>query len=112
MRVGKEYDLGPHPLKTIQVDSGDWNMDTTADIDVDVGIAFTRWRTMEVIIRNNANTDYRKLDFNGSASGIVQHTPGKGNTVMSLYRGAVGAFDGADYNSVDYNRAYITLGYN
>ncbi len=111
MRVERQQDLGPDPLKTVIVDINDWDMDTVASLDVDVKIHFNRWRSISVMIRNDDTTLFIRLSFNGDASGSAEHTNGKGNTIITLYRGVAGAFDNVNYNAADFNRGYITLGY-
>jgi len=84
-------------------------MDTTDNVDVDIGVHYSRWRTIYVLILNNAGTEIKKLGWKGSLSGWFHHDPVKGDTILTLERKVGGDFDKVDYNDGVMNRGYIAM---
>lgn len=111
MRIRSQYNLGPNPLRSKVMDIGDWNMDVTPEVDIDVGIPYQTWRHVMVIIRGDFDNTYIKLSVDGASSGMWEHNFAKTVNIMTLYRGLAGRFDIAGYSNVGYNRGYIVLNY-
>jgi hypothetical protein len=103
-------------VKTKIINIGDWNMDTTATLNVAHGLGslFKKIKSISVIVRNDADTTY--YDFTrGTTVGLVQ---GQVNTIDStnialerLAVGLSGVFDDAAFDSTSYNRGWITIVY-
>lgn len=96
------------------VEIGDWNMDTTAAVDIASGVTFTKIRSVNGIIRNDADTLYFPIAPSYSVSGSINpvtfeyaSTP----TTIRLARVAGGAFDSTNYNSTSYNRGWLVVEY-
>jgi hypothetical protein len=98
---------------TIEINIGDWNMDTTQAIFVNHGLTSVQSKTIRiksVTIRNDADSIYTAL--NSVTSGTVNG--GSGNvtaTNIALERVSAGLFDQSSYSSTSYNRGWITLEY-
>jgi hypothetical protein len=101
---------------TKTIDIGDWNMDTSSTVPVAHTLSATEWktiRTIDVIIRNDADTEYRPIDvLNAAATGVS----GGGvisldSTNIRLGRYTGGLFDSTDFDSTSYNRGWITFDY-
>ena len=90
-------------LQTIVVEIGDWNMDSTASVNVAHGIAdFKKIRSVTGIIRNDGDTTSYPIAEDCSVSSI-------GSTNVVLARTESGDFDSSDFDSTSYNRGWITL---
>ena len=91
------------------IDIGDWNMDTTLAVNVAHGLAdFKKVRTINVLIRNDADTTYTDLSwltpgFSDAKSYFISST----NVTISRSDG----FNSTDYDSTSYNRGWITIQY-
>jgi len=98
-------------LKCSVFDIGDWNMDSSATVNVTKGsINAQDIRMIDVFIRNDADTNYYKLDqydsvAAGSASGWIDTVA----SVIVLRRRASGDFDNTSFDSTSYNRGYVTI---
>lgn len=90
-------------------DIGNWNMDTTDELDVDVGVHYSRWRTICVMIIDDLGTTIKDIGWRGSLSGDWRHDPLKGDTILTLSRKVGGDFDSVDYDTAEYNRGYIAM---
>ena len=96
-----------------EVDIGDWNMDLSPIITVNIGVAASKFRGADVMIYNDAGTSFRPLNSQQTAgvedmNGSVFNASG---TSIDLVRTTGGAFDSADYNATSYNRGKITVRY-
>jgi hypothetical protein len=98
-------------LKCKVVEIGDWNMDADALKTVAHGISdYKKIRSIDCIIRNDADNDYFKLvrgDSNGGTIvGVDDGTP----SLISLSRAnSPGLFDAASYSATSYNRGWLTI---
>jgi hypothetical protein len=117
----KDQGAGALSLKTKVFQLGDWNMDSTASIDVtlDTGAnTMSKYLMINAMIRNDGDTQTNKLDvYPNSAtptmaggSGILIMYTG-GNTIARLYRGDSSVYDGTNYDSTSYNRGTLTVVY-
>ena len=84
-------------------------MDATDIVDVDVGVHYSKWRAITVLIRDDLGTTVKKLGWKGSLSGWFHHDPAKGDTILTLERKVGGDFDSIDYDTAVYNRGYISM---
>ena len=110
MRIQKEYDLGPDPLKTKELDTGNWNLNSTVSISVAHGLVLADIRECEAFIRNDVNTELFPIDH---SDGLV-NPDGKikvDATNVVLTKRVGGLFSGVDWDSVAYNRGWIQLRY-
>lgn len=91
------------------LDVGNWDMDATDSIDVDVLIHYNRWRHICVMIIDDLGTTIKRLGWKGSLSGWWHHDPAKGDTILTLERKIGGDFDSIDYDTAVFNRGYIRM---
>lgn len=104
-------------LLTKIVNIGDWDMDSTSLKVVPHGISnFKNIRALDVIVRNDADTIYYKLDRQGAGTDIFNYggISDIDATDVKLYRTGVTSgnpFDSTDFNSTSYNRGWITIWY-
>jgi hypothetical protein len=97
-------------LSTKVIDIGDWNMDTTNTLDAPHGLDdYNRVRSVSVLIRNDTDTRSYSLEIpnNSTPAGTVTVT----DTNVSMNRLGGGFFDGALFDSISYNRGWITIQY-
>jgi hypothetical protein len=117
-------------LKFATINIGDWNMDTTRSVFVDISSVVSsrsKVRILSAMVRPDGDTDYNKLmpldtvqnaafgDFTGvnpePQGGIDFGTLDAGSTNIVLSRKQSGFFDGTSWDSTSYNRGYLTIGY-
>jgi len=94
------------------LDIGDWNMDTTFNLDVAHGIVsgLSKIRTVQVSIIDDLGTSIH--DFNTvNGSETSTHTITWDGTNISLIRGNNGFFDATTFNLTPHERGWITVGY-
>ncbi|MBN1497637.1 MAG: hypothetical protein JXA07_12750 [Spirochaetes bacterium] len=85
---------------------GDWNMSTTASVNIAHGLTRSKIRDVVVEIRNDADTETRDLTTHEAS------TPGYyviGETNIVLTRGNL--FTNSFYESTSYNRGWIIIEY-
>ena len=99
-------------LITKLIEIGDWDMDATQALDVAHGLTFTKIRTVEVVIRDDANTGYYKLEKHDPTTGLMQGgVYSISSTNVRLTRLLSGVYDSTNYDSTGYNRGWITIQY-
>ncbi len=111
MKIHSQYNLGPKPAKRVEVAIGNWDMVALSLKHIDVGINYTVWKSWHVLIRNDTDDVYTALGINGKTSGHAEHTSGRGDTIMSLYRGVGGMYNHVDYDTAVFERGVIVLEY-
>jgi hypothetical protein len=96
---------GQSVMNTKELDIGDWNMDTTANLNVAHGLGgdWQKIRNICIVIRNDANTTHYDLMDSG-----VQYWD---STNITMERNAAGTFDNANFDSTSYNRGFIYIEY-
>jgi hypothetical protein len=98
-------------IKTKVIEIGDWDMDATVFVTVAHGIAdFHKIRSVNVLIRNDANTSYVPIDTFADGvkpAGIY----GFDTNTVDLFRTSAGHFDSVSFDSTSYNRGFITITY-
>lgn len=107
---------GSVKLKRKIVEIGDWNMDSTSTVNVNHGIAdFTKIRSVECYVRDDANTNIYPLDTAYTIGTPVTETQGTigsiSATFVSIFRLASGLFDSTLFDSTSYNRGWIHIIY-
>lgn len=97
------------PLKTKTVPIGDWNMDATTTVFVTHGIAdITKIKSVNVMIISDSLLSNTELGFVQSGGSIIQGGA-TGVTDVILLRESGGIFDNTDFDSLSFNRGFITI---
>lgn len=93
------------------IESGDWNMDTTASLSVDpvINDVMTIF-SCEVLIINDLGTTRTPIGLDGT-SGSGGYKMNGASQKIDLTRGVGGIFDNANYDSTSFNRAIIKIEY-
>jgi len=115
MTTGKGIKFGNGVTRVfVEIEIGDWDMDTTASVNVSHVLSLTEWKTIrqiDVIIRNDGDTGYYPLrkGYDGvTGNGFVNVI---GSTNITLNRVTGGDFDNVNFDSTSYNRGWITFWY-
>lgn len=94
---------------TINID--DWNMTSTTSISVPHGLSYKKIRSVNIIIRNDADTAYNNLSrLNGSTGLVSGGWTFNGATDLTLQKINGTIFD-AGYSATSFNRGFITIFY-
>ncbi len=104
---------GTNTIYTKIINIGDWNMDTTSQVDVAHGLTLTKIRQVTALIRNDTDTTYTPLTLGSisTAAEVNAWVAGCTSTNVNLQRKTAGAFDDTAYDSTSYNRGWITITY-
>ena len=99
--------------RTSIIELGDWNMDTTTNINVAHGLEYADIIKTEVFIRNDADTARDNISVGASAAdttpqGYVGTTD---STNVNIVRLTAGKFDAATYSTTSYNRGWLIITY-
>jgi hypothetical protein len=97
----------------VELEIGDWNMDTTTGVNVAHSLSATEWKTVRninVMVRDDADTGHFNIN-GGTGSGDGTATPSIGSTNVSMARETGGFFDSVNFDSTSYNRGWITFWY-
>ncbi len=103
-------------LKVKVFELGDWNMVSTAIIEVTHGLGSgfaQKVRSVDVIIRHNTNGQTYSLlhqagtpdDIIGGAIGVID------DTTIDVWRTTTGFFDTSSFDSTSFNRGWLTVWY-
>lgn len=113
---GTIEDEGNLHLKCKVVEIGDWNMDTTATVNVPVSgwgaSDYKRIRQVKAVIRNDGDATYYDIDTNigGTRAGAIDRiNTSVGYVIVSRITG--GSFDNASFTSIGFNRGWMTIWY-
>lgn len=88
------------------IDIGDWNMDLTTSVSKAHGLTRTKIRSVQVLIRNDADSAcYPFLNDHGSSAINI------GSTYVEIIRSTGGVFDSSNFDSTSYNRGWILIDY-
>ena len=104
---------GGDNILTRIVEIGDWNMDTGTQVTVahGIGASYKNIRSISVIIRDDDDSDYYKLE-RVALDGVIQGGVSLIQTVnISLDRLTGGIFDAALFDSTSFNRGWVTIQY-
>ena len=96
-------------LYTKVIDIGDWNMDSTSLISVAHGVTAANIRSINALIRNDANTSY--YDFAATDANTASRYILSQSTNIVISRALGGTFDQTSFDSTGYNRGWITIQY-
>ena len=111
-----ETGIGGVTLKRKVLAMGDWNMDSTTHIHVAHGLTLAKIRGAWGMIRNDADTIYNPVpniyadhsDFDIYADcGIATISA----TDVDIFRRDLSHFDSINYDSLTYNRGWVTIEY-
>lgn len=102
-------------LKCKVIEIGDWNMDTTASINLDLGISFKLIRAISIVVRDDSDTHYYP-------SPNMRTTPGQLDIgfhfaldvppeQIQIDRVTGSIFDSTNFDSTSYNRGWVTIWY-
>jgi hypothetical protein len=99
--------------RTEIIELGDWNMNTTTNIDIAHGLEYDDIIEAQVWIRNDANTIKDNI---GTGVDATDTTPqgyvGEIDaTNVNIVRLTGGKFDAAGYSTTSYNRGWLILTY-
>lgn len=88
---------------------GDWNMDSTASVNINHGLTIGKIRTVHVLIIQDS-TNYM-FELTIMDAGTVAGTFSILTSYITLTRTAGGVFDSVAYDATSFNRGFITIGY-
>lgn len=114
-----EFQMTPFSGGTVDVELeiGDWNMDTTSATTVSHGLSATEWKTVRnisLMVRNDLDTEYYTVDASAptTGGGFVNVLLDKlDSTNFNLYRLDFGSFDSGNFSATTYNRGWINFTY-
>ncbi len=99
-------------FKTIAI--GDWNMDSTATVDVNHTLTIGNIRSVSVMIRDDLGTTHYQatgsVDSTGFASADLQISL-VDSVKVRLHRLGAGTFDNTGFNATSFNRGWVTIVY-
>ena len=103
-------------FKTKTLDIGDWNMDTTAAVDVTHGVDHKKIRSIDVIIRDDTDAIHQPIDrgfndTNPTQQGAIGSDSYSSTAVRITRLAAPSAFDNAAYDSTSFNRGWVPITY-
>ena len=105
---------GTDKWEYMELDIGDWNMQTNKTDTISHGIA--NWKTIRsisVIIRNDDDDSYSQLSaatLDNTNNGVLEFTSSK-IILERVGDGGSGRYMNENYNDTSYNRGYITFWY-
>jgi hypothetical protein len=85
------------------IDIGDWNMDTTGNVNINHGLTLANIRSVSITIRRDDDALYFPIDSDGAGDWDVDATQ------VNITRVAASFFDGANFDSTSFNRGWITI---
>jgi hypothetical protein len=107
---GISFDSGNNNWVYVELEIGDWDMDTNATTTVAHSLSSTEWKTVrnyQAIVRRDDDTQYYGLYTQIGAQGVSSW----GATQFNLERDNAGEFDNANFSSTGYNRGWIGYWY-
>ncbi len=97
-------------IKTKIIEIGDWNMDTTATIDVAHGLTdFNKMRTINVFIKDDPATNLFPLNRHDSSGSVHGSVDVISSSIIRILRITGGIFDSSLFDSTSFNRGFITI---
>jgi hypothetical protein len=106
---------GGNALQCKVIEIGDWNMDSTTDVNVAHGLSggtYQKIRSISVIIRDDNDVGYYPLMSVASEANVVGGgATSFGATNIVLTRDTGGVFDAVGFDSTSFNRGWITIWY-
>ena len=102
-------------LNTKIVEIGDWNMDSSVSGSVGAqvahGLTLSKIRTIFVLIRNDADTQYWDLKFDTTAETSSHGFYVDSTYVWMTHGGVDSQFDTTNFDSTSYNRGWVIIQY-
>lgn len=99
---------GTNLIHTKIIDIGDWDMDATASVSIQHGLAVSKIRSVSVLIRNDSTVPYDFWLPRGQVAGYTVIDSAQ----IHLYRAAApGFFDNMTFNATLFNRGWVTIIY-
>ena len=100
-------------FKTVMLDIGDWNMDSTTSVSVAHGLTYDDIISVEGWIRSDsAGVPFKgPIDFVDNSSGLSAGAGSVGSTNVTLSRVSGGFYDDTNYDQTSYNRGWIIIQY-
>jgi hypothetical protein len=98
-------------LITKIISIGDWNMNSASIVNVAHGVTLSKIRNWEVVIRDDNDSDYYKLDSTDASPTVGAGFARVNSTNVELNRRAGGLFDNSLFDSTSYNRGWIVINY-
>lgn len=92
------------------IDIGDWDMNASSNVLVAHGNTLSKIRGINVLIRNDADTQYETL-FGTVATGDLGGYAYATSTNIVCVRTTGGRFDNTTYDATSYNRGWIIMWY-
>lgn len=99
--------------KFIELEIGDWNMDTTGSITLAHSLSNTERKTirqLSLIIRDDLDSTYYNTT-DGTSATVNASIDSIDINNLNLSRLASGIFDSTDFDSTGYNRGFVTFWY-
>jgi hypothetical protein len=100
-------------LHRIVYDIGDWNMDSTVFVNVIHGIDRTKMRRLSVYIRDDSGASHFPLPVIDGGTGAIVNAgiTAVTATYVQIYRQTGCIFDSTSFDSLVYNRGWLTIEY-
>lgn len=95
-------------LKTV-VNIGDWNMDTTEQINVTHGLTLSKIRGVTAYIRDDGSNAFFPLDSVDNSVIIQGGISYIDANIVNLFRLTGGKYDNSNYNATSFNRGYLII---
>ena len=108
---GKDVTVAIH-RKVVEI--GDWNMDSTGNVDVAHGLTLSKIRNAYGCLRNDDGTAHYGIVWGAGSSTTDRIEPRIyeiNATNIRLLREGTSPFDGTDFDATSYNRGWITIDY-
>jgi hypothetical protein len=96
-------------MKVLEI--GDWNMDTTASVNIAHGVDKTKVRSITALIRDDSDLNYYNLDYIGAAGAGSFKGVRINSANITLFRGTGDPFDNTSFDATTYNRGWVTIWY-
>jgi hypothetical protein len=94
------------PLLQTVVNIGDWNMDSTASVNVAHGLTLSKIRAIKILVQRD---DGAILSTIGSSYTSTLDYFDVNSTNVVINRVAGGAYDNTNYNATSFNRGWIVI---
>lgn len=105
-----QYPIADGGLHLKKIDIGDWNMDTTASVNVAHGLTLTKIIGISVLVRNDTDDGhYPFAGFIDSAGYMGRFILNSVNVVLTRELGCT--YDSPSYDSTSFNRGWILIWY-
>jgi len=99
-------DISAFQSKVVEI--GDWNMDTTAVVNVAHGLTFANIRGVSILVRKDVGNYGYPIDY-GAPDPYGNYTVLTDYIQMTRIEGAF--FDSADFDETPFNRGWIVIWY-